>query len=423
MSGELIPAPVPEQRADATFPRCDVAMVFSPVADGVLHCGRRITTCAIVLRIARASQSFATLQACSPPAFGVSVYPSITRDAGGNGGKTIEKRRYLPVVLHDWNEVNQNVGLRTAPRAPCVEVLPILTGKTGFLVPVTIGGCLYCVPMTSALCDLSSSEAIPGAKSLAPKKTKKTPAAARVEGQLLRLAQEDQKLTFANQEPDPDTYASLRARIAELEALQSNHSAQTRAPIPRGVGGTPEECDLLLPKAPHRVPLPQLHPETRSAVQDCVRRADMDLAVPWDKQPLDKRLLVINARMENDWATQRLAKQFLKNKRNRAYALQLGISCQKAKGVLEARLAKRALEGDNREEPRPRKKARASNASTENNQPEFVQGSSRDVQDPTLGNDVDWNAHPQVDHDYVPEDDDDAEQYERNVDSDADESE
>ncbi|KAJ7796406.1 hypothetical protein B0H14DRAFT_3551103 [Mycena olivaceomarginata] len=326
-------------------------------------------------------------------------------------------------------------------------------------------------------------EAIPGAKSLAPKKTKKTPAAARVE------------------EPDADTYASLRARIAELEASQSNTSAQTRAQIPRGAGGTPggprpATSQGAAPRTPattasgnptnsagnesergpktlKMIAKPDLKKESsiqigmrlagsteaaalyataRSAVQDCVRRADMDLAVPWDKQPLDKRLLVINAakakvaylqRMENDWATQRLAQQFLKNKRNRAYATgalerpegydhlksnaamrsSSGSRVKKAKGVLEARLAKRALQGDDREEPRPRKKARASNGSSENNQPEFVQGSSRDVQDPTLGNDVDWNAHPQVDHDYVPEDDDDAEQYERNVDSDADESE
>ncbi|KAJ7891714.1 hypothetical protein B0H14DRAFT_2560763 [Mycena olivaceomarginata] len=290
-------------------------------------------------------------------------------------------------------------------------------------------------------------EAIPGAKALAPKKTKKTPAAARVE------------------EPDADTYASLRARIAELEALQSNVSTPMRAQIPRGAGGTPGGARAATPQGPApRTPAatasgnsansagnesgqgtktlkmiarPNLKKEpsiqigmrlarstegaalyatARPAVQDCVRRADMDLAVPWDKQPLDKRLLVINAR---------LAQQFLKNKRNRAYATgalerpegydhlksnaamrsSSGSRVKKAKGVLEARLAKRALQGDDREEPRPRKKARASNGSSENNQPEFVQGSSRDVQDPTLGTDVDWNAHPQVDHDYVPEDD------------------
>ncbi|KAJ7789603.1 hypothetical protein B0H14DRAFT_3891775 [Mycena olivaceomarginata] len=64
-----------------------------------------------------------------------------------------------------------------------------------------------------------------------------------------------------------------------------------------------------------------LYGTARATVQECVSHADMDIAVPmepqypvpWDKQPLEKRALVINAAkgkvtnlqyMENDWTTQ-----------------------------------------------------------------------------------------------------------------------
>lgn len=127
-------------------------------------------------------------------------------------------------------------------------------------------------------------------------------------------------------------------------------------------------------------------------------------------------------RMENDWATQALARQYMKNRRSRAYlkgtlerpegydhlknnAARRSISgsrVKKAKVVLEARLAKRALEdNEDRTADRPRKKARAP---TPNSQPEFVQGSSRDGRD-QVGNP--WDAHPQIDDDFVPEDEED----------------
>ncbi|KAJ6454427.1 hypothetical protein C8R45DRAFT_944684 [Mycena sanguinolenta] len=193
----------------------------------------------------------------------------------------------------------------------------------------------------------------------------------------------------------------------------------------------------------------KLYALARSTVQDCVTRADMDLAVPWDKQPLEKRLLVTNAaknkvkflkRMENDWATEKLARQYMKNKRVTAYKkgtlerpdkygyLKVnatmrsadGSRVKKAKLVLDARLAKRALEDkDDGPVERPSKKARTSDMnspSRRRQQPEFVEGSSRG-HEKFVANE--WDAHPEMDEEYHPDEYEDAEKHEMEQDSQA----
>ncbi|KAJ7824956.1 hypothetical protein B0H14DRAFT_3874650 [Mycena olivaceomarginata] len=174
-----------------------------------------------------------------------------------------------------------------------------------------------------------------------------------------------------------DTVAGLRARIAELEAQRDTAAQPPMdGPAPRAQGGmpaargetewnpehrvlalrhrvlSPQHCVFppLLRALPPQSTLehtshtrmddhehaPELlktipKPRGRESIQigmrlarsiegntlygtaRCVSHADMDIAVPWDKQPLEKRALVINAAkgkvtylqyMENDWTTQ-----------------------------------------------------------------------------------------------------------------------
>ncbi|KAF8157578.1 hypothetical protein K438DRAFT_2026156 [Mycena galopus ATCC 62051] len=315
--------------------------------------------------------------------------------------------------------------------------------------------------------------AIPGARSAPKKKAKQVNVAGDAVGQ--------NGATGAGSADNTELVANLLARIAALEGAKGQSTPPAKVPARRAPlapatqrtpaaprtpssGGTPnitEEATKplkMIAKPAKEVGIQVgmrlarsqegdlLYKTARSTVQDCIKRADMDIAVPWDKQPLEKRLLVINAakgkvkylqRMENDWATHMLARQYLKNKRNTAYrngslgrpegfghlkhnaALRTisGSRVKKAKLVLEARLAKRALE-DKEDEAveRPRKKARASDA---NQRPQFVEGSSRDGEREGLN---EWDAHPQRDDEYLPEGEDDAERYEMDQDSQANDS-
>ncbi|KAK6966951.1 hypothetical protein R3P38DRAFT_2815615 [Favolaschia claudopus] len=216
----------------------------------------------------------------------------------------------------------------------------------------------------------------------------------------------------------------LNARIAELEAAaaaQDSMPPPTAAVLPPPVKPAPPRRAAPAPKPPVATPTapsarkgrpppqsPRNPHAARNVVQECVRRADMDLAVFWNEQPLETRLIVINAakekmayfrRMEKDWATKRLAMQFLKNRRGDAYkkgslerpakydylvansALRStsGSRVKKAKLHLAARLAKRARDQEREEEEeeearRRRKRARQAGARTDDSQPEFVEG-------------------------------------------------
>ncbi|KAK7027148.1 hypothetical protein R3P38DRAFT_2777229 [Favolaschia claudopus] len=188
-----------------------------------------------------------------------------------------------------------------------------------------------------------------------------------------------------------------------------------------------------------------LYLAAQETVRDCIKRADMDLALTRKRQPLERKLLVINSkkiaylqRMEGDWATERLGVQALKNRRVRAYKQNTlprpagyehlkinaskrsasGSRVPKAKLYLEDRRARKARERERESREMdgpPRKRARV-----ENRQPEFVQGSSRDMH--PVGNE--WDAHPEIDEDYVPGNDDNfgGSEDKRNADPDADDS-
>ncbi|KAJ6512455.1 hypothetical protein C8R45DRAFT_1152118 [Mycena sanguinolenta] len=308
--------------------------------------------------------------------------------------------------------------------------------------------------------------------------------------------------TGGNDSINPETMESLLARIAQLEGevaarnnvdalvqapdVNARARAQENAPLPRTPAAQRGGCSQQAPAPPTPIVTAPGGPAQNAAqapmiakprketniqigmrlakteeghamykaalttVRDCVTRADMNLALPWDKQPLDKQLLVVNAaksklkyldRMENDWATHMLARQYLKNKRVTAYKrgtierpngydhLKVnatlrstdGSRVKKAKLILQARLAKRALdnEGDGPAD-RPPKKARTSNSTHPSRklQPEFMEGSSRDGRRDPIVNE--WDAHPQKDDEG--EDEDDPEKYEMDQDMEADES-
>ncbi|KAK7064902.1 hypothetical protein R3P38DRAFT_2757490 [Favolaschia claudopus] len=316
--------------------------------------------------------------------------------------------------------------------------------------------------------DDALQQAIPGAK-VTKKAKKRAPAAPGAEDGAAAT---------------PENIARLEAQLAQLKAIQSGAPAApaaSKAPaaVPRTPAPPAREQRTRTESSPHSQPeraeklkmIPEPSQETptqigmglartdegkalylaaQETVRDCIKRADMDLALTWKRQPLEKKLLVINSakkkivylqRMEGDWATERLGVQALKNRRVRAYKQNTlprpagyehlkinaskrsasGSRVPKAKLYLEDRRARKARERERERESRemvepPRKRARV-----ENRQPEFVQGSSRDMH--PVGNE--WDAHPEIDEDYVPGQEDgfgDSED-ERNADPGADDEE
>ncbi|KAJ6450355.1 hypothetical protein C8R45DRAFT_1114088 [Mycena sanguinolenta] len=327
--------------------------------------------------------------------------------------------------------------------------------------------------------------AIPGAKPAAPLKKQpppKTKATARGNGVGPAIQEGPTSGIDGDGTEGSETMESLRAHLARAEAALAaqdkvttparaavsgahgnvpppktstkqgtarSEPAPPHTPAAKGAGDTAQP-DVQAPKPLNTIPKPRggtsiqvgmrlaktetghlLYATARSTVRDCVTCAGMDLAVPWDKQPLEKRSLVVNAvkekvtymeRMENDWATQMLARQYLKNKRVKAYAkgtlerpegfdhLRVnatmrsadGSRIKKAKIILQEYQAKRALE-DRDDGP-----------------PEFVQGSSPNVHEEFVVNE--WDAHPEKDTEYHPEEDDDGARHEMEEDSQANES-
>nr|GAT43021.1 predicted protein [Mycena chlorophos] len=181
-----------------------------------------------------------------------------------------------------------------------------------------------------------------------------------------------------------------------------------------------------------------------NAIQDTVHhyvdRADIPEGKSWHKAPLDKKALVIQGvankipymrRMQDDWATEHLASQYMANQRKRKYKKGLlavpeqythlkenaakrktsGSRVKMARRIREEKARRRAEREQERMGEPARKRRRIYQASTE--QPEFVEGSSRDGQrhsddedsDDEFGNSDD--AHPTIDKSYKPYEDED----------------
>ncbi|THU94656.1 hypothetical protein K435DRAFT_839781 [Dendrothele bispora CBS 962.96] len=195
--------------------------------------------------------------------------------------------------------------------------------------------------------------------------------------------------------PDPVTdvneVAELRAQLAEL--LQKNKSLEQQLqaappsanvdsiPRPTGTAGKDFSIQVAMNLA-GSVSKDGKYKALQRCVKDLVGHARVPYDIPWKQVPVQTKSLLYEAarqdqpflrRYQNDWATEEIAKQYLKNKRKTAYKngwlkvsdkythLKQNSACRsvsgsrssKAKGIRESREARKAS-----------KKARKSSAPT-----------------------------------------------------------
>ncbi|KAJ7073619.1 hypothetical protein C8F01DRAFT_1224533 [Mycena amicta] len=219
------------------------------------------------------------------------------------------------------------------------------------------------------------------------------------------------------------------------EAHPANAGTEANAEAIRYKKGEATQITLRLAGSEKRNEYWQLVLRT---IHELVHQADLPVGTPWQEQDTQKINLICEAAREKiprlarcpgDWATKALAKQYLKNCRQKAYKkgqLQVpdkysyladnaskrslsGSRVRKAKRYQREVEARRTSSDGLDVNPRPAKRRRVEH------QPAFVEGSSRDRESwPPVSNEDD--AYPTIDYDYVPdefEDDVDGEDFEQ----------
>ncbi|KAJ7606898.1 hypothetical protein FB45DRAFT_1040842 [Roridomyces roridus] len=226
-------------------------------------------------------------------------------------------------------------------------------------------------------------------------------------------------------------------RVPETPANSDQPTAQEQTPTPP----TPKYSMIAQPKGKYTVQIEmRLAGMTKkekfyNTIADTIRRlaqqADLPFDLTWKGQPLDKISIIYKAaaekipylqRFENHWATKDLLQQYLKNRRAKMYAKgeatvpeqyeylstnsamrsESGSRVKKAKVVRlekESQIARKRAGGSAQGQPAWKK---------QNVGGDFVQGSSRDVEEPAVGNEDD--ARPTVDEDFEEDDEDDDEE-------------